>query len=306
MDCNPPGSSAHGIFQARILEWVAHSLLQGIFPTQGSNSCLSRLLHWQADSLPTSATWEAMLTYLLFSLKDGSFGFSGTGHDWTPTGLSFRPESTDVANEVPSCPGLSAFCSWLWWLITQDVVGGVRPLCVGGSSSPSQGTTFLFLYKNNTVPPRVLTAHQIPLTVFLRSSAYFYSFGHFILGFRRACFGRGETYCFISGCPALMWTLQLRSGRGEDVVLGFRFAAPAVCPELQSTPLPRARRGPWAGFQQGWAESGSGWATRPWRHRLISLDKILGPGQRPLTASPELWHLFMPPQQVTEMDFFFF
>ena len=27
----------HGILQARILEWVASSLLQGIFPTQGSN-----------------------------------------------------------------------------------------------------------------------------------------------------------------------------------------------------------------------------------------------------------------------------
>ena len=23
MDCNPPGSSIHGIFQARVLEWVA-------------------------------------------------------------------------------------------------------------------------------------------------------------------------------------------------------------------------------------------------------------------------------------------
>ena len=23
MDCNPPGSSVHGIFQARVLEWVA-------------------------------------------------------------------------------------------------------------------------------------------------------------------------------------------------------------------------------------------------------------------------------------------
>ena len=34
----PPGSSVHEISQARILEWVAiHSLLQGIFPTQGSN-----------------------------------------------------------------------------------------------------------------------------------------------------------------------------------------------------------------------------------------------------------------------------
>ena len=35
MDCSPPGSSVHGILQARILEW-SHSLLQGIFPTQGS------------------------------------------------------------------------------------------------------------------------------------------------------------------------------------------------------------------------------------------------------------------------------
>ena len=31
MDCNPPVSSVHGILQARILEWVCHSLLQGIF-----------------------------------------------------------------------------------------------------------------------------------------------------------------------------------------------------------------------------------------------------------------------------------
>ena len=31
-----------------------HFLLQGIFPTQGSNSCLLCLLHWQADSLPLS------------------------------------------------------------------------------------------------------------------------------------------------------------------------------------------------------------------------------------------------------------
>ena len=29
-----------------------HVLLQEIFPTQGSNPCLLRLLHWQADSLP--------------------------------------------------------------------------------------------------------------------------------------------------------------------------------------------------------------------------------------------------------------
>ena len=45
MDCSPTGSSVHGILQARGLEWVAISFLQGIFPIQGSNL---RLLHcWQ-------------------------------------------------------------------------------------------------------------------------------------------------------------------------------------------------------------------------------------------------------------------
>ena len=29
MDCSPPGSSIHGIFQARVLEWVAISFLRG-------------------------------------------------------------------------------------------------------------------------------------------------------------------------------------------------------------------------------------------------------------------------------------
>ena len=37
MDCSPLGSCVHEIFQARILEWVRHFLLQGIFLTQGSN-----------------------------------------------------------------------------------------------------------------------------------------------------------------------------------------------------------------------------------------------------------------------------
>ena len=36
MNCSSPGSSVHGILQARILEQVA--ILLGIFPTQGSNS----------------------------------------------------------------------------------------------------------------------------------------------------------------------------------------------------------------------------------------------------------------------------
>ena len=61
MDSSPPGSSVHGILQARILEWVA-SLFTGDLPNSGTKSGSPAL---QADSLPSeppskpSATWEA-------------------------------------------------------------------------------------------------------------------------------------------------------------------------------------------------------------------------------------------------------
>ena len=50
MDCSPPGSSVHGILQARILEWAATPSSGGSFWLQGSNLCLPRLLHWQMAS----------------------------------------------------------------------------------------------------------------------------------------------------------------------------------------------------------------------------------------------------------------
>ena len=58
MDCSLPGSSAHGIFQARTMEWVATSSSRGSFwPRDRAHiscvSCIGRgiLYHW--------ATWEA-------------------------------------------------------------------------------------------------------------------------------------------------------------------------------------------------------------------------------------------------------
>ena len=44
LDCRPPGSSVHGVFQARRPEWVAIPLFQGIFLTQRSNLHLLCLL----------------------------------------------------------------------------------------------------------------------------------------------------------------------------------------------------------------------------------------------------------------------
>ena len=48
MDTSQLGSSVRGIFQARILKWGCHCLLQGIFPTQGSNlgvPCCGQMLY---------------------------------------------------------------------------------------------------------------------------------------------------------------------------------------------------------------------------------------------------------------------
>ena len=47
MDCSQPSSSVHGIFQARVIDWVAISSLRGIFLTQGSNLHLLCLLNYR-------------------------------------------------------------------------------------------------------------------------------------------------------------------------------------------------------------------------------------------------------------------
>ena len=70
MDSRPPGSSIHGIFQARILEWVAIPS-PGHLLTQGSNL---HLLHWQANSLPLSH--QGSPSYTLVINKSLALGFS--------------------------------------------------------------------------------------------------------------------------------------------------------------------------------------------------------------------------------------
>ena len=69
--CEPMDYTVHGILQARMLEWVARGsspgdlLLQGIFPTQGSNL---GLLH-RRKIFTLWATREAPLTYFLWTIK---------------------------------------------------------------------------------------------------------------------------------------------------------------------------------------------------------------------------------------------
>ena len=61
VDCSPPCSSVHVVGSSGKNTGVGcHFLLQGIFPTQGSNPSL---LHWQVDCLPLSHL-GSLLVYL--------------------------------------------------------------------------------------------------------------------------------------------------------------------------------------------------------------------------------------------------
>ena len=65
MDCRTPGSSVQGIFQARILKWVAISYSRGSSWSRDwtSISCLSCTGRW---ILYHCATWEALNTWFQF------------------------------------------------------------------------------------------------------------------------------------------------------------------------------------------------------------------------------------------------
>ena len=64
MDGSPSGSPRN--LPGKNTGVCCHSLLQGIFPTHGSNRRLLCLLHWQADSLSLGSpdTWEAQIPHI--------------------------------------------------------------------------------------------------------------------------------------------------------------------------------------------------------------------------------------------------
>ena len=84
MDCSLPGSSDHGILQARILEWVAILSSMGIFLTQGSNP---GFLHYR-QLLPSEPPGRAVL--LLFSGSPSRSLNLSSGLYFHPTQTTFH------------------------------------------------------------------------------------------------------------------------------------------------------------------------------------------------------------------------
>ena len=83
----------HGIFRARILEWVTISSSRRSSLPRDPNcvSCVS--LHWQADSLPLSHLGNPICNWVFFSISGFPCGSAGK-------------ESTCNAGDLGSTPGL--------------------------------------------------------------------------------------------------------------------------------------------------------------------------------------------------------
>ena len=110
MNYSPPGSSDHGILQARILEWGAMSLLRGIFPIEGTNLCLLCLLHWQAGSLPLAPPGNPMIKLAnLYGIKAASCNPEATPRfegrpPQTPSRRTLPPEGRDFHSKLRNKP----------------------------------------------------------------------------------------------------------------------------------------------------------------------------------------------------------
>ena len=61
MDCSPQGSSVHGNSPGKDTRVGCHALLQGIFPTQGSNSSHTHF-RWILYHLSHQGSQKVMLT----------------------------------------------------------------------------------------------------------------------------------------------------------------------------------------------------------------------------------------------------
>ena len=106
--CSLPGSSVHGIFQARVLEWGAIAFSRGIFPTQGLNP---GLLHCRQTLYPLSHQGSP------FSLgKCKSKSQCDTTSHLLRCSLSKNQKIADVDKDVetlePLCPIDVKLC---WW-----------------------------------------------------------------------------------------------------------------------------------------------------------------------------------------------
>ena len=117
-----------------------HALLQAIFPIQGSNPCLLRLLHWQAGSLPPAPPGKPP---------------------------SVCPPSSDTSPALPSASQHLICCSWLSLSVpTCQLANALK-----GEVKPSSSSLSRFLFSRMLAPwgsLRLLAALDLKKIFFAR------------------------------------------------------------------------------------------------------------------------------------------
>ena len=81
MDCSPLGFSVHGIFQARILEWVV-TPIQGIFLTQGLNPHIQHPFPWQAGGFISKSPGKPHRAITPIKMRDWGMEATKSSYCW--------------------------------------------------------------------------------------------------------------------------------------------------------------------------------------------------------------------------------
>ena len=150
MDCNPPGSSVHGIFQTRIQEWVAISSSRGSSQLRNRTqvscvSCIGRqilylcaicIIHADGCKIAiflslnpsTFVSWHSTAKSFLFSvvylsiyLSVNTYSLSAWTHGLTVWGLDYNPSLASHTPQSSNSPAFPDGREPFKWLLFPDV-----------------------------------------------------------------------------------------------------------------------------------------------------------------------------------------
>ena len=113
LDCKPTSYLCSRNFPGKNTGAGCHFLLQGIFPTQGSNPSLLSLLHWQANSLPLSPLGSPIEPSVRATIKEAT-AITLLKEEWILHFLIIFPHRPFITKNLLLLPtvNLKAFIHW--------------------------------------------------------------------------------------------------------------------------------------------------------------------------------------------------
>ena len=157
MDCSPPGSSVHGILQARILEWVAIPF------SRGSS--------WPKDQTWVSVHCRWVLYCLSHQRRPGGLQGRHWAHPDNPEqplylkGLNLITSTKPFFQHKVTYPQVPGNKIWMSSRASVNVITTVRTVDIIGFSALLQKVTSLFLFYSLYKKDRMQTFTITPLEI---------------------------------------------------------------------------------------------------------------------------------------------